>query len=344
MKKHRIYAVDLFCGVGGLSLGLNNAGVSVVAGYDFDESCRAAYEANIKAPFHARDIRDVCGKELAALFPEHGLKLMAGCAPCQPFSTHMRGLDTSQDAKWSLLDEFSRLIEEVRPDFVTMENVAGLRRTAVFKRFVERLLSNGFSVQERLCYGPRFGLAQRRRRLVLIASAIGELDPLPDSSAGTLTVRQVIGELPAIGAGEQHPTDPLHKARSLSPLNMKRIKASRPGGTWHDWPLDLRSACHRKSTGSTFRSVYARMAWDEPAPTITTQSYNFGTGRFGHPVQDRAITLREAALLQGFPCDYKFFGSDGSIDFMTVGKHIGNAVPPPLGAAVGRHLVKHLKS
>lgn len=340
-SKKIIHAVDLFCGVGGLSWGLKVSGVNVVAGYDIDESCRFAYEKNLAAKFFAKDIASVTGAEIRAHYPKSGLRLLAGCAPCQPFSRHMRGVDTKEDAKWGLLDEFSRLVEEVGPDLVTMENVTGLLRTDVFQRFTDKLKQLGYSYTYRSCHGPKFGLAQHRRRLVLMASRIGEIPPLPDTdSDGSVTVRHVIAGLPALEAGQECGSDKLHKARALTEINLRRIRASRPGGTWHDWPDELRAPCHTRDSGASFQSVYARMSWDEPSPTITTQSYNFGTGRFGHPEQDRAITLREAAMLQGFPLSYQFMPKDESPHFLVIGKHIGNAVPPPLGEAVGRHFVK----
>ncbi|HEY0335593.1 MAG TPA: DNA cytosine methyltransferase [Stenotrophomonas sp.] len=345
MAKSKIYAVDLFCGVGGLSYGLKTSGIKVVAGYDLDASCQATYEANVGAPFIEADIRALKGRDINAHYPPGAVRLLAGCAPCQPFSRHMRGADTSGDEKWSLLDEFLRLVRSVGPELVTMENVAPLRSTVVFKRFVSGLERAGYWVQNRSCYAPRFGLPQHRRRLVLVASKLGELEKLPDllpKGAPLPTVRQAIGSLPKVASGEQCAADPLHKARALTEINLKRLRASKPGGTWRDWPESLRAPCHTRASGSTFQSVYARMAWDEPAPTITTQAFNFGTGRFGHPEQDRAITLREAAVLQGFPKTYQFVRPDEVVVFTSLGKHIGNAVPPPLGEAVGRHFLNHI--
>jgi len=153
------------------------------------------------------------------------------------------------------------------------------------------------------------------------------------------TVRDAIGDLPAVQHGQASLGDPLHSSRTLSDLNLARIKASRPGGSWEDWPADLRAPCHRKASGGSFRSVYARMEWDKPSPTITTQAHNFGTGRFGHPEQDRAITLREAAMLQGFPRTYRFVRPAEKVEFAPLGKLIGNAVPPTLGKAIGLALL-----
>jgi DNA (cytosine-5)-methyltransferase 1 len=339
-----INAVDLFCGVGGLSFGLATAGVRVCAGVDIDANCEYAYEKNIKAPFLLRDIREVTGEEILALFPRRGLKLLAGCAPCQPFSTHMRGADTSGDVKWTLLDEFGRLVEEVNPELVTMENVTGIARTPVFKRFVAKLEELEYHVAFSSCYGPKFGLAQHRRRLVLLASRLGPVEKLEGTTKNFVpSVRQIIGQLPKLDAGSTDPKDPLHKARELTPLNLKRIKASKPGGTWRDWPESLRAECHRRESGASFQSVYARMEWDSPAPTITTQAFNFGTGRFGHPDQHRAITLREAAMLQGFPKRYSFVSKGAKVHFVSLGRLIGNAVPPPLGTAIGKKFTQHVK-
>jgi DNA (cytosine-5)-methyltransferase 1 len=135
----------------------------------------------------------------------------------------------------------------------------------------------------------------------------------------------------------------MHSASSLSPLNLARIRASRPGGTWRDWPTRLLAACHRRKTGATYPSVYGRMEWGRPAPTITTQCFGYGNGRFGHPEQDRAISLREAAMLQTFPADYRFTPEGGAIKFNKMGRLIGNAVPVRLGEVVAKTLVAHVK-
>ena len=345
-SKCAIAAVDFFCGVGGLSLGLKQSGIQVVAGVDIDEACSYPYTANIGAQFLRRDIRTISGEEVSGLFPAGGRRLLAGCAPCQPFSKHRRGSDTTKDEKWTLLDEFNRIVDEVRPEYVTMENVSGLGPTPVFQRFVFALKKSGYSVDYKVCYGPEYGLAQHRRRLVLLASNVGSIEvPAGLRKAKDYsTVRSVIGKLPAVRSGHSSKSDPLHKARSLSDTNLARIRASRPGGTWRDWPIELRSPCHLKESGATFQSVYARMSWDEPSPTITTQSFNFGTGRFGHPSQSRAITLREAAMLQGFPKTYKFVRPGAPVEFVPVGRLIGNAVPPPLAKSIGVKFVQHSKN
>lgn len=327
-----------------MSYGLARSGVQIEAGFDIDEQCEFAYEANIDAPFFRRDIRKITGSEIQQLYPKNAIRLLAGCAPCQPFSRHMRGADTTKDSKWTLLDEFGRLAKKVRPELITMENVTGLGSTVVFERFVEGLESIGYYVTWKSCHGPSYGLAQKRRRLVLLASSLGPItSPLETHSPSNFpTVRDVIGDLPRVGAGEIDPHDRLHMAMSVSALNRKRLMASVPGGTWRDWPEELLADCHKRSTGASFQSVYGRMKWDQPSPTITTQAYNFGTGRFGHPEQCRAITIREAAMLQGFPKGYKFVDTKEKAQFSQLGRLIGNAVPPPLGKAIGKQFIRHI--
>lgn len=291
------------------------------------------------------DVRDVTAAMLKQTWKPGTVRLLAGCAPCQPFSPYRRGADTSGDEKWPLLDEFARLAKETLPELITMENVPRLGGTPVFERFVQTLRSLDYWVSWQSCYGPSFGLPQHRRRLVLIASRLGPLeDLLPDSNPGQTSVRNAIGHLPPLEAGQVHGDDPLHVARKLSDINIKRIQESTPGGTWLEWPEALRAPCHRKKSGASFRNVYARMQWDQPSPTITTLAYNFGAGRFGHPEQDRALTLREAAVLQGFPSDYIFTHPNDPVTFLRVGRMIGNAVPPPIAQSAGNHLSDHVAS
>lgn len=340
-----VSAVDLFCGAGGLSLGLSEAGVKVVGGVDLDPACEYPFETNIGAPFLLRDITGLTADSLEPLWVRGAARLLAGCAPCQPFSPYRRGVDTSAEDRWPLLGHFGRLVEQILPEVVTMENVPRIRSAEVFKDFAAGLENLGYYVDWRTCHGPRFGLAQNRRRLVLLASRLGPVS-VPRGGVNEQsysTVRDVIGRLPRISAGEVHAGDTLHRARTLSELNQRRIGASRPGGTWKDWPEELRAPCHRKSSGASFQNVYARMEWDAPAPTITTLAHNFGTGRFGHPEQDRTLSLREAALLQGFPPGYRLVRDGAPVKFNSLGRLIGNAVPPPLAAAVGAVVVDHVR-
>lgn len=340
----RLSAIDLFCGAGGLSYGLQTAGIPVMAGIDIDPDCRYPFEFNIDAAFLQEDVANISAEQLTPLWLKGSVRVLAGCAPCSPFSPYRRGADTSREKQWPLLAEFGRIVEETMPEIVTMENVPRIGSSPVFKAFVKTLEGAGYHVNWRSCHGPDYGLAQGRRRLVLLASRLGPIE-VPEAAAGVskvATVRARIGKLPPIQAGGQDPRDPLHTARALSDINLRRIRASTPGGTWKEWPKSLRAPCHQRTTGATFRNVYARMEWDKPSPTITTLAHNFGTGRFGHPEQDRPISLREAAMLQGFPRRYRFVKPRERIVFDRLGRLIGNAVPPPLAKAVGAAIVDHV--
>lgn len=343
----KVDAVDLFCGAGGLSYGLQKTGICVRGGIDFDARCDFPFTANIRgAKFFLEDITETDAKKVTGLYRKNSLKLLAGCAPCQPFSNLRNGTNRTKSDKWPLLNEFSRLVTQVKPDFVTMENVPQLSNQSVFQDFLENLKAEGYQVSSRVVNAADYGVPQRRRRLVLLASLHGPIRLLSPEEIGVkrMTVRDAIGKLPTLQAGQTHKSDRLHKARALSAINLDRIRASQPGGTWEDWPEHLKLECHKRDTGATFKSVYGRMQWDLPSGTITTQSTNIGTGRFGHPVQDRALSLREIAILQSFPADYSFAPDDAEIEFTPLGRLIGNAVPVDLGYAVGRSINQHTKS
>ena len=340
-------AIDIFCGMGGLSYGLKQSGINVVAGVDIDESCRYPYEKNVQAEFILRDVTNLRGEEINKKYWSNDvLKILAGCAPCQPFSTHSNKIrKRSQTGKWWLLREFERLVGETNPHIVTMENVPNLANQKIFTDFVAFLERNGYYVSHSNVYCPDYGIPQKRRRLVLLASKYGEISLLPKthSKGEYVTLRQAIGHLPPVKAGEICKSDPLHRTSRLSPLNLQRIKASRPNGTWLDWGEDLQLECHRKETGRTYKAVYGRMAWDEPSSTITTQFYNYGTGRFGHPKQNRALTMREAAILQTFPEDFEFYESEKDIALKRLSVYIGNAVPVKLAVVIGKSILNHLE-
>lgn len=339
-------AIDLFCGIGGLSYGLKKAGIAVIAGVDLDKSCQYTYEQNIHANFILKDISKVKGKEINKKYwsDDEKVKILAGCAPCQPFSAHSNKIkNKGQTKRWRLISEFKRLVKETKPDIVTMENVPNLANQKIFQNFVAFLKEKQYFVTYNIVYCPDYGIPQKRRRLVLLASKYGEIQLIPKthSEEKYITLKEAIGNLPPIKAGKVCESDPLHRTTKLSDINLKRIKASKPNGTWLDWNKDLQLACHKKNTGKTYKSVYGRMSWDEPSSTITTQFYNFGTGRFGHPVQNRALTIREGARLQTFPDDYKFYEKDVSIK--RLGVHIGNAVPVELGFVIGKSINLHIE-
>jgi DNA (cytosine-5)-methyltransferase 1 len=342
---YEIDAVDLFCGAGGLTAGLLKTGINVRAGYDIDLNCEYAYEHNNRARFVAESVESVEVRDVAGWYRPSSIKLLAGCAPCQPFSSYNQGRDTSTDRKWPLLYSFEKLIRGIQPELVTMENVPDVTKHKVYHDFVQGLKDENYHLWEGTIHCVDYGLPQHRKRHVLLASKLGPIFMIPKTHEGKpVTVMEAIGHLPKITAGERHPSDPLHRSATLSPINLKRIMLSEPGGSWKDWPEYLRADCHRKASGQTYGSVYGRMTANEPSPTMTTLCYGFGNGRFGHydKTQARAISLREAAILQSFPDDYEFMPKE-KITFKSVGRMIGNAVPVRLGEIIGMSIQNHIK-
>jgi DNA (cytosine-5)-methyltransferase 1 len=344
-----ISVVDLFCGIGGFSYGLYKSGLKINAGVDIDNSCQYAFETNCKSKFLCENIAKMSGEAINVLYPKNDIKVLVGCAPCQPFSSYTFKGDKQKDRRWQLLNEFSRIIKEVKPDIVSMENVPQLlnfKEAPVFEDFVNNLRNHNYFLWHKIVYAPDYGIPQKRKRLILLASKLGNIFLLPPTHTPKeyLTVRDAIGQLDKIKSGESSPNDLIHKASKLSDKNLQRIRQSIPGGSWkRDWDDDLKLDCHKNSKGQTYVSIYGRMKWDEPSPTMTTLCTGIGNGRFGHPEQDRAISLREAALLQSFPKDFKFVENPEDFRFGNLSKQIGNAFPPKLGEIVGKSIIKHLK-
>lgn len=346
--KNQIGVIDLFCGIGGLSHGMYKKGFEILGGYDIDGSCKYAFEVNNKSKFYSQDVTVLTGNHLKQIFADIPVKILAGCAPCQPFSSYAFKNKEKDSNKYDLLYQFSRLVEETEPDIITMENVSQIlsfKQKPVLTDFINKLESLGYFVSYNIIYCPDYGIPQTRKRLVLLASKYGKIDLVPPThtSKDYITVRDVIEGLPHLNAGEACNSDKLHKARNLSELNLRRIKATKINGTWKDWPEDLKLECHKKESGKTFKSVYGRMDWDKPAPTMTTLCTGLGNGKFGHPEQNRAITPREAALFQTFPKSYKFFAPHEDMSITKASRYIGNAVPPVLGKITAESIIKHLK-
>ncbi len=337
----------MFCGVGGMTNGFIEEGLDVVAGLDIDPSCRYAYEKNNGSQFIQADIQNITGESIISLYPKDGLKILIGCAPCQPFSIYNRKKKNSKykDLKWKLIDQFLRVIRETNPDVVSMENVPKLIKTRIFGRFIKGLEAEGYHVSSSIVYCPNYGIPQKRRRLVLLASRLGEIKLVEPTHTADIypTTKDAIGGLPPVKCGEVCPTDPLHRSRVLGELNLKRIKATPAGGDWRDWPDRLVLKCHKKKKGKSFGRVYGRMRWDTLAPTMTAQCTGIGNGPFGHPDQNRAITFREAALIQTFPINYDFIDPEGEFKAKDITRHIGNAVPPRLGQMIARSIKEHLE-
>ena len=344
-----IEVVDLFCGIGGLSYGMKSEGFKILAGFDLDWTCQYAYETNNEAKFIYRDIRQVKKEDIIPFYSKKSIRVLAGCAPCQPFSSYAFKNKNKDKDKYNLLYEFGRLVKDVQPDVVTMENVPAItsfKLQSVLGDFVEALRSENYHVSYQVVYCPDYGIPQTRKRLVLLASRLGKIELIPPTHKKEeyVTVKDVIGNLPKLEAGEACSTDPLHRCRTLSPLNMQRMIATPYGGSWKDWPEELQLECHKKVGGKSFGSVYGRMVWEEPAPTMTTECTGIGNGRFGHPEQNRAISAREAALIQTFPATYKFFPNEQEVSLAKASRYIGNAVPPRLGEVIAESIKIHIRN
>jgi DNA (cytosine-5)-methyltransferase 1 len=336
--------IDLFCGVGGLTHGFVQEKFNVLAGIDFDKSCEYAYEKNNNTKFIHADLTTMHSSAVEVLYPRRKHRILVGCAPCQAFSPYSKNKKTND--KWKLLYTFSRLIKDIEPEIISMENVPNLlsyNKGSVFTDFIKVLNEKKYNVSYSIVNAQEYGVPQRRKRLILFASKLGQIKILePTHKRKFVTVRDTIGHLPEIQDGVSSELDIIHRARKLSQLNKRRIVATPEGGGWKDWDEDLVLECHKKETGKSFGSVYGRMKWDDVAPTLTTQCTGLGNGRFGHPTQNRAISLREAALLQSFPKDYDFVNP--SIPFSTpaIERQIGNAVPVRLGQIIAKTIKSHL--
>lgn len=340
--------IDVFCGAGGLTHGFVRRGFNVVAGIDNDINCKYPYEHNNDTKFIHKSICDIEPNEIVAIFLPNQPKILVGCAPCQPFSSYTHKREYKD--KWDLVVKFAELIAAIKPDVFSMENVPSLvtyKGGSVFNEFIEMLDPHYRSdIWWQIVYAPNYGVPQIRKRLVVLGSRLGKVKLLEDvrEPGEFSTVEDTIGNLSPIEAGEVCEKDPLHRSQGLSQLNLKRIRQSIPGGTWRDWDEELLAPCHRKTTGKSYASVYGRMKADCPSPTITTQAYGYGTGRFGHPSQDRALSLREMALLQTFPDNYEFLDFEKSVcSFKQVGKLIGNAVPVLLAERIAESIKRHLE-
>ncbi len=338
-----VSAIDLFCGVGGLTHGVQNAGIKVVAGVDIDSSCEYAYEANNNSVFINKSITEISSQELSKLYPDEDYKVLMGCAPCQPFSSHNKNkLDRKVHKDWGLLNSFAQKITQIKPDIVSMENVPELQNQSIFKDFIALLMDEGYFYTYKIINASEYGVPQRRKRLLLLASKLGSIDFILPTHINThVTVRSAISHLKPLEAGDFDMNDPLHRTSKLSDINKKRILSSLPGGTWKDWDRSLLPNCYLKKTGESYTSVYGRINWDDISPTLTTQFIRYGTGRYGHPEQNRALSLREGAILQSFPENYRFV-KDKNYSFTSVARQIGNAVPVKLGEVIGKSILIHI--
>jgi DNA (cytosine-5)-methyltransferase 1 len=317
-------AIDLYSGSGAVTSALKKAGFNVVAAVDNNPTACETYRLNHRdVNLHEGDIRKIPVKKVSAA-KEIGLLVV--CAPCQPFS--LQNQNRENDPRAKLIFESLKYIKEFSPKLVFFENVPGLATSEEFTKLSKSLNKLKYKLSEvRLLDSADFGVPQRRTRCVLMASKSEEAIKLFNKFSPRInkrTVLQAIGHLPHLNSGETDSKDPMHSARNHKEIVLERLRyIPKDGGSRSSLPTHLRLACHtRMGKNQSYTDVYGRMKWNDVAPTLTTGCTDVTKGRFAHPEQDRAITLREAAILQGFPRSYKFSGSSSSI-----ATQIGNAVP-----------------
>jgi DNA (cytosine-5)-methyltransferase 1 len=338
-----IKAIDFFSGAGGLTRGLLDAGIQVLAGIDNDSRLQATYENNNSpSQFVCENITNLDIKNLRRKLKinKRDVVLYAACTPCQPFSTlnQMKG----EDKRKTLLLDFAKVVKDAPPDFILVENVPGLNTSYgkdIYNEFSETLKKCGFNnVIAAFLDAQYYGVPQVRKRFILLASRLGEINlPKPNKNK-IATVRQFIGDFAHIQDGEEYKRIPNHVSRKLKP-NLKKIVQAVPkdGGSRRDiQDTSILLDCHKKNP-NVHKDVFGRMAWNKPAPTLTCRCGDVYCGRFIHPEQDRGISLREAATLQTFPRNYVFYGN-----FTHISKQIGNAVPVKLAEKLGKQVIKAL--
>lgn len=336
---HELDAVDLFAGCGGLTQGLRLAGFRVRLAIDVDHLAATCYRANQEAvDLWERDIVKVTAKEILGHFrwKPGSLPLLAGCPPCQGFSAlrTLNGGRTVDDSRNDLVEDFCRLALGLRPKAILLENVPGLADDVRFESMVTKLRAADYVVQWAVLDAANFNVPQRRRRLILTAGA-GFSVPFPSARKRPMSVRRALKALPAAGDSGDPAHD--HGERRSASVRQRIERTPLDGGSRTDLSDEQQLACHRRCGG--FKDVYGRMSWDDVAPTITSGFVNPSKGRFLHPVEHRAITVREGAVLQTFPKGYRFPMSAGKFP---VAELIGNAVPPAFACLQGRAIRKAL--
>ncbi|HII3831087.1 TPA: DNA cytosine methyltransferase [Pasteurella multocida] len=338
--KKNIDVFDFFSGCGGTSLGFKQAGMKVVFGLDFDKNASKTFQCNFPEAYVVHeDIAKVDTEIISHMLNGDSYSLFSACAPCQPFSSQ-NNKKSNNDPRRNLLNEFTRFVDRYLPDFIFIENVPGIQKinnySTPFFNFLTKLDRLGYQYSYGVVSALWFGVPQDRKRLILLASKHKEIT-LPTITHDGIkkpysTVRDWIFSLPKISHGEEHSEIQDHKSASLNELNLLRIHNTPEGGSRIDWPEYLKLECHKKHSGH--QDVYGRLSWDKPSSVLTTKCTSYSNGRFGHPEQDRALSLREAALLQTFPMNYKFIGN-----FSEKARQIGNAVPPLMAEVVGKHIM-----
>jgi DNA (cytosine-5)-methyltransferase 1 len=340
-------AIDFFCGGGGMSFGMKRSGINILAGIDNDDSCKNTYEANLgKNKFICADVFNLQESDLQNklnIKTNDDNLILIGCSPCQFWSIINTSKKKSEKSK-NLLIEFERFVKYFLPGYVVVENVPGVlkrKEESGLGKFINWLEDNHYNVHFEIHNTNDFGVPQNRKRFTLVATRIGKdkIFPKPDKE-NRLVVKDVLGisnGFPSINAGHKDKTDYLHTSSNLSKLNTKRLeKVKKNGGNRLGFSSDpeLQLPCYI-GKDNQFTDNYGRLFWDKPSPTITTKFYSISNGRFAHPEENRALSLREGATLQSFPKDYKFIGTS----IGTIAKQIGNAVPPEYAKRIGKAII-----
>jgi len=342
-SNNKLKAVDFFCGGGGMSYGMLKAGIDVLAGIDYEESCKETYEANIgKDKFIQADVFDLKEKDLQkrlGLGKNDDDLILIGCSPCQFWSIINTDKKKSEKSK-NLLIEFERFVKYFHPGYVVVENVPGVlrkKKESGLEDFINWLEESNYKVHFEVHNTNDYGVPQNRKRFTLVANRLSDQKIFPQKDTGKkLCVKDVLGEkngFKRIIAGHIDNTDFLHSVPNLTEITLRRLKKiSKDGGNRFDFANDpeLQLDCF-KGRDSSFIDTFGRLWWNKPSPTITTKFTSVSNGRFVHPAEDRALSLREGATLQSFPIEYKFYGKSNA----SIARLIGNAVPPEYAKRIG---------
>lgn len=344
-NSQQIKAVDFFCSGGGMTCGLTQGGVSVIAGIDNDPACQKTYEAN--NPGSKFILADVFALKEADLAKTLKLKrnddslVLIGCSPCQFWSIIRTDKTKSMKSK-NLLIEFKRFVDYFNPGYVLVENVPGIlakKDSSGLGSFVGSLEKKGYKVHFDIVNMSEYGVPQSRRRFSLLATRVHDKPIFPEKISKRLSVKDVLGEengFDKIKPGHRDQTLFQHSVANLTEKNVLRLKKTpKNGGSWLDWAKDP-SLKRRSYSGDGFKDNYGRMMWDKPSPTITTKFFSISNGRFAHPEENRALSIREGATLQTFPKKY-FFHSNS---IAGAARMIGNAVPPQFAKLLGQTIIK----
>ena len=349
---NKLKAIDFFCGTGGMTYGMSQSGIEVLAGIDNDPNCSDTYSINNQdSIFIEKDIHDLSENELANItginIKDDSL-LFICCSPCQ-FWTKINTCKNKGLKSKNLLIEFQRFVSWFQPGYIAIENVPGLlnnKKEKVLDNFLSFLDSKSYIYDNKIVNANHYGVPQNRKRYLLVATRVSENIQIPEEEYNEeLTVRNFIGKhngFHSIEDGHKDKTEFMHTTTSLSEKNKKRIrKTVKNGGTRMSWKDDSELQINAyRGKDNIFKDVYGRMFWDKTAPTITTRFNSFSNGRFGHPEEHRAMSLREGATLQTFPKTYIFKGPNEA----SIARQIGNAVPPELSKRIGNSLQENYRS